>query len=538
MSHSLFFFFASVFCLLRFGQHVMGQDTFDWNQITPSDSLAWVPCNTNFECARLTVPLDYKNPNVSTAAIALIRLPAGVPTNSSDYRGPLILGAGGPGGSGVDLVLANADLARAIIGPQFDLVGFDGRGISRSTPRASFFPTQAERAQFPAYLRSLNASEDAFGRAYADFTLQSSLARARDDGSLRFTNTESTARDMLKIVQAHGQKKVQYWGFSIGSVLGTTFAEMFPDKIERLVIDGVMDPEDYYSTSWLTNLHDTNQTWNIFLDGCVAAGPSACALYEPTAAAIQAKVDAFSKQLKTRPIAAITSLSSSTPSYHVVDYSMLRQTIFTALYTPYASFQPLATALHQLSLGNASALYEMSGLFASPYQCPANAAEAAQEEFSNLLDGQVAIQCNDGAAISTDFNDVKAHYEKLCATSPWCDVLLPRLTCLGWPKNSKDNVALSFTANTSFPMLAVSNTADPVTPHANGVKVSGNFPGSVLLTQDSPGHTSIAAPSTCTLLHIAAYFINGTLPASGTICPVDDGAELFPSGSSATQSAS
>ncbi|KAK6988665.1 Abhydrolase-4 domain-containing protein [Favolaschia claudopus] len=521
-----------LFCFLTFRQRVLAQaqDTFDWNQITPSESLVWTPCNTNFECARLAVPLDYKNPSGRTAAIALIRVPASVPTDSPSYRGPLILGAGGPGGSGVDLVLTYADLARSVIGPGFDLVGFDGRGISRSTPRANFFPTQAERSQFPAYLRSLNASDDAFGRTYADFMLQSSLAAARDDGSLRFLNTEATARDMLRIVEAYGREKVQYWGFSYGSVLGTTFAEMFPDKIERLIIDGIMDPEDYYATSWMTVLQDTNKTWNVFLESCVSAGPSACALYEFTPAAIQAKVTRLSEQLKTRPIPVITASldSSSTSSYHVVDYSVLRQTMFVALYTPYASFQPLASALHDLSLGNASALYEMSGLFAPPYRCPADAATAAHEGWLNILDSQVAIQCNDGAAISADYDDVRAHYAELCAISEWCDVLLPGLTCLGWPEYLKSNATLSFTANTSFPMLVISNSVDPASPHANGVKVSQRFPGSVLLTQDSPGHTSIGAPSTCTWSHVAAYLVNGTLPALGTVCPVAEGAELFP----------
>ncbi|KAK6969455.1 Abhydrolase-4 domain-containing protein [Favolaschia claudopus] len=521
-------FIFLLFYFLTFRQRVLAQvqDSFQWNQITPSERLVWTPCNANFECARLAVPLDYKNPSGRTAAIALIRAPATVPTNSSTYRGPLILGAGGPGGSGVDLVLTYADLARSVIGPEFDLVGFDGRGISRSTPRANFFPTQAERAQFPAYLRSLNASEDAFGRTYADFMLQSSLAAARDDGSLRFLNTEATARDMLRIVEAYEREKVQYWGFSYGSVLGTTFAEMFPDKIERLIIDGIMDPEDYYATSWMTVLQDTNKTWNIFLESCVSAGPSACALYEPTPTAIQAKVDRLSQQLKTRPIPVIASLSAAAPSYHVVDYSMLRQTMFVALYTPYASFQPLASALHDLSLGNASALYEMSGLFAPPYRCPADAAAAAHEGWLNVLDSQVAIQCNDGAAISADYDDARAHYAELCAVSEWCDVLLPRLTCLGWPEYLKSNSTLSFTANTSFPMLVISNSVAEF--HDSGVKVSQRFTGSVLLTQDSPGHTSIGAPSTCTWSHVVAYLVNGTLPASETVCPVAEGAELFP----------
>ncbi|KAK7042512.1 Abhydrolase-4 domain-containing protein [Favolaschia claudopus] len=483
MSHLLLPFL----CVFAFSPHVLAQDTFDWNKIEPSEKLTWAPCNANFECARLTVPLDYSNPSARTAAIALMRLPAVVPTNSSEYRGPILFNPGGPGGSGVDLMLALGPSARDFLGPQFDLVGFDPRGISRSIPRASFFASEAEREQYPSSLMSLNASEDAFGRTYANYILQASLIQARDDGSLRFINTESTARDMLKIVQAHGREKIQYWGFSYGTVLGTTFAEMFPDKVERLVIDGVTDPADYYSTSWMNNLQDREKTWNTFLNGC-------------------------------------PNLSALTPSYNVVDYSLLRRTIASALYDPYPGFQQLASALHDLSLGNAATLYEMSvgtGLYLPPYHCPANASEAAQDEFLNVEDGQLAVGCNDGETVSADFDDVKAHYDQLCASSPWCDVWSVRMYCVGWPEYLKNynRKKLSFTANTSFPLLVIGNTA---------AKVSKAFPGSQLLTQDSPGHCSIAAPSTCTMSHVASYFINGTLPAPDTICPVDSDAQLFP----------
>ncbi|KAJ6462623.1 TAP-like protein-domain-containing protein [Mycena sanguinolenta] len=508
---SLFVLIASV---------TQAQDTFNWNQITPTGNLLWTPCNGNFECARLNVPLDYKNPNTSSAAIALVRLPADVPTSSSDYRGPILFNPGGPGASGVNFVLGLAEEVRAVVGPQFDLVGFDPRGIARSVPTASFFGTDAERCL----------------RAHAVAMLQSKLAAARDDGSLRFINTESTARDMLTIVRAHGREKLQYAGFSYGTVLGATFAAMFPDKIDRMLLDGVSDAEDYYSGNWMTNLIDTHKTWATFLQGCVSAGPHRCALYEPTASAIDAKIIHLQTTLLTRPTTAVPDLSALAPSYAVVDYSFLRRTLFGPLYTPYGAggFQDLAAALHALSLGNATALYQLAiGGAGAPspfFQCPTNASGDVFQ-FLGELDGQVAVACNDGKSVDVEYADVQNKFRELCGISPFCDLWgVNRMGCLGWPEYLKNNFTVSFKTNTSFPILLISNTADPVTPLVDAEKMSAGFDGSVLLLQDGPGHTSLAAPSLCTYSHIAAYFVNGTLPARGTICPVD--AELFPDSTS------
>ncbi|KAJ6455252.1 TAP-like protein-domain-containing protein [Mycena sanguinolenta] len=453
------------------------QDTFNWNR----------------------VPLDYKNPNTSSAAITLVRLPAGVPTSYSDYRGPILFNPGGLGASGVNFVLGLAEEVRAVVGPQLDLVGFDPRGIARSVPTASFFATDAERVQFPV-AGSLNVLQDAYGRTYAVAMLQSRLAAARNDGSLRFINTESTARDMLTIVCAHGQEKLQYARFSYGTVLGATFAAMFP--IKCMLLDGVSDAEDYYSG--MIPSFNFIKTWAAFLQGCVSTGPHRCVLYEPTASAIDAKMNHL-QTMRTRPTTAVPDLSALAPSYAVVDYSFLRRTLFGSLYTPYGagSFQDLAAALHALSLGNATALYQLAiggaGTPSSFFQCPTNAS-ADVFQFLGELDGPVAVVCNDGKSVDVE------------GLTGW-------VACEGWPEYLKNNFTISFKTNTSFPILLISNTADPVTPLVDAEKMSAGFDGSVLLLQDGPGHTSLTAPSLCTYSHIAAYFVNGTLPASGTICP-------------------
>ncbi|KAJ7608483.1 hypothetical protein DFH06DRAFT_1017621, partial [Mycena polygramma] len=186
--------------------------------IVPTEELIWIDCYSGNQCARLKVfPLDYSHPENAAAAIAVIRVHSGVPHDSPAYRGPVLINPGGPGGSGVDMVLTMGSQFSTILGTEFDIVGFDPRGIRRSTPRASFFETRVERkiwSQFRPSKISMNASTDALPSAWARSVVQGQLVAARHDSSLRFINTDHTARDMLRIVQAHSRDKLQYWGFS------------------------------------------------------------------------------------------------------------------------------------------------------------------------------------------------------------------------------------------------------------------------------------------------------------------------------------
>ncbi|KAJ7755225.1 TAP-like protein-domain-containing protein [Mycena metata] len=497
-------------------QVALAKDEFSWETIVPSETLNWTDCYFGHQCARFKVPLDYSHPEAAFATIAMRRVRSIVPHDSPEYRGPILFNPGGPGGSGVDFIGGLAAPIATIVGPGFDLIGFDPRGIGRSTPRVSFYKSRVERELWggsgqSANLLSMNASADALARSWARAIVDGTLAGERDDGSLRFITTDHTARDMLRIVQAHGRDKLQYWGFSYGSVLGATFASMFPDNVGRLVIDGVVDSENYFAVEWSNNLIDTDKTWMTFVNGCVAAGPKGCAFFAPTAAEILENVDKLYASLRARPIPVRTDVS-----FGLVDYSLLRRTIFTALYSPYGRFAPLAQALADLSAGNATALFKMSELPA--FEC---ACDPSMYRFESVGEAGSAVLCNDGKRIPQDYEGVLAHYKKLSATSSWADLWEPvRMSCLAWPDFPKTHFQGPFVANTSFPLLLLGNTADPVTPLWTAKKMSQGFAGSVVLTQDSAGHCSLSAPSICTQKYVHDYFVDGTLPPPGTVCPV------------------
>ena len=149
--------------------------------------------------------------------------------SSDEYRGPILFNPGGPGGSGVDLIRRSGDVFSLVVGPQFDIVSFDPRGmcspvsntfsdppfptgIGQSTPRVTSFKTAAEQALW--YTPELHMAEDDVANIWARALVHGQLAEDRDNGYLRHINTDNTARDMLRIVEAHGKTKIQYWGFS------------------------------------------------------------------------------------------------------------------------------------------------------------------------------------------------------------------------------------------------------------------------------------------------------------------------------------
>ncbi|KAK7451804.1 hypothetical protein VKT23_012483 [Stygiomarasmius scandens] len=493
-------------------ENLASKDKFDWEKIEPSDSLSWHHCYDGFQCARFKVPLNYTEPDGRPAILALIRLKAAVAPESDDYRGPVLFNPGGPGGSGVDLILGRGRNFSTILGPQFDIVSFDPRGVSRSLPQVFFYESRVERElwNFNA-VHELNYSNSGLADTWGKSLVTARLAAERDsDDILAHINTGNTARDMLTITEAHGFQKLKYWGFSYGTILGATFAAMFPDKVERLIIDGVVDAEDYYSTGWDTSLRDTSAALQDFFDFCFEAGPSKCAFYAPSPSLIEQNLFDLYSALRKKPIPVRTSTS-----YGLVDYARLRETIFTTLYSPYAKFVDLAESLADLKSGNGTKLFMMSEKEA--FQCT-----CSPDPFGiNINDAQTAILCNDGKPIPGTYEDAVRFYEEALEFSEWSSVWTGiRLSCSGWKHTSQKHFQGPVTGNTSFPLLMIGNRADPVTPLASALKMSKAFPGSVVLSQDSAGHCSLSAPSPCTQSYVRSYFLNGTLPEPDTWCSV------------------
>ncbi|KAI3601324.1 alpha beta hydrolase fold family [Moniliophthora roreri] len=516
---------------------------FDWDSVQPSDALNWVDCFTELQCARFNVPLNYSDTSAGTATLAMIRIPSNLSTTDENYRGPILFNPGGPGVSGVDAMVTEGKQLATLFGPEFDIVSFDPRGVGRSTPQVAFFSSEIEKAFWdlndPA-VNSVNVSTIADGipRLWAHSQILGQLARDHDTGILLHLTSDNVARDTLKIVEEHNRTNINFYGISYGTALGATFAAMFPDRIERMILDGVLETTGYYSGDWSAQLDDTDKSLQLFFDSCFTAGPSACAFHANASSPDEIKSSFFNllESVRLNPIPVYNGPSSA---HGIVDFASVKSAVQVALGSPYTVFPVLAQGLALLATGIGSVIFQLTGqeVYGT---LPANvSALNAPYTVERQREAEIAISCTDMLEITDEPEDLLTYFESIKNVSTFVDLLLPQRThCSGWQVNPEHFIGMHFiiatlgtrrshstegpiTGNTSVPILFIGNTADPVTPVSAAKTMSEKFPGSVVLTQDSGGHTSLAAPSACTAGHIQDYVRTGTLPPQDTVCPID-----------------
>ncbi|EJC98014.1 alpha/beta-hydrolase [Fomitiporia mediterranea MF3/22] len=509
------------------GVAIDGLGNFNWTAHSPSKALNWTDCYNGFRCARLTVPLEYSDPSGEEAAIALIMSPSRYPPGHTNYRGPILFNPGGPGGSGIGFLILFEKALRAVLFDAFDLVSFDPRGVGFTTPGLNVFEDQVEAGKYYSqFTLDLNASASTLGEAYARARILSNLVADRARFVAERMSTPIVARDMLGIVNAFGQEKLQYWGFSYGTILGATFAAMFPDQVGRVVIDGVVDTEDYYSGLWANNLRDTDAALMDFYQACVTAGPSKCPIYENTTSLIQERIDRLLDKLQRVPLAFHDDTSSPLGSdFEVISHGLVREAIFNVLYKTHSAGATLAHALAALERGNTSQIYQLSRKFLyNSYlrcDCPLKPGETPIR-FQGEYETTYAISCGDAIERNEDLEDTRKAYEEMAKNTSFAFTWPPRVFCSAWKLRAKEQFNGTIEPKTtSHPLLLISNTADNVTPLWNAHKMSKSFKDSVVLTQNSSGHCSISAASLCTFKAIRKYFINGTLPEYGTVCETE-----------------
>ena len=480
--------------------------------------LHWASCGEGFEafqCATAIVPLDYDRPRGRQITLALARLPASDP---SRRIGSVFLNPGGPGVSGVDLVLGAGPLLLSDqVKARFDLVGFDPRGIMRSTPLRCYETLDDALADlWPITFPVTRAEERVWVRS------DRAIARAcaeRGGPILNHMSTANVARDMDLLRRAVGDAKLTYWGISYGSYLGTTYANLFPGKVRALVVDGVLDP-----IAWSTGRGDQARrlpfstrlgsakgayaTLQEFLRLCDAGGEN-CAFSEGNP---KRRFARLAHRLLRQPVQVVDPEGVLV----TITYADMIGITLSALYDT-AIWPDLADFLQ--------AVWEASSPRAVGASLQALRARLGiglqQEDYPNFVEGFPGVACSEThnprsvRAWSRAARAQDRRYRDLGRPWTWTSRI-----CQPWPGWDRDHYDGPWDRTTANPVLVVGNLFDPATPYHGAVTVDRLLPRSRLLTQAGWGHTSLFA-SACVDAHVSTYLLTTRVPPRGTVCAPD-----------------
>ncbi|KAH8905740.1 hypothetical protein BR93DRAFT_855302, partial [Coniochaeta sp. PMI_546] len=510
----------------------------DWVDIPSSRTLAWHSCyDGQYDCARLDLPMDWLDPSdEQRVVLAIMRLRANSSSALGDYRGPIFFNPGGPGGSGTWSLRDHGRLLQTVVGDNHDLVSFDPRGVGASVPRIECWDTVQSRRFWE--LQEVGVIDSHPGVLYDAFARAEAFSQVCErglngSGILRHSGTVYHARDMLEIMNQMGEEKLKYWGFSYGTVLGGTFAAMYPDKVERLVSDGNVDYKEWYHNAQINHLRDTDKVMDAFYTTCHQAGPNKCDFWATSPTAIESRLDNLLSNLSITPV--IVPSSADGPDLpELITYSKLKRLISTTLYQPVRLFSTFATVLAALERRNGRPFYDLILAGSPPPStlCDLDTVPptvpVSGPGHEDTPDAFPAIYCSDAPPVAGDparFTEYAARLQGL-SRAAGAVYALTRLGCAGrggvrpgWRLEGP----VGAPGGTGFPILFVANRADNVTPLVSARNNSAAFPGSVVLVQDGWGHTSLAAPSRCTARVVRGYFQEGTMPEEGRVCEVDVG---------------
>ena len=313
------------------------------------DSIDWSTCDEypdeeNLECGVLEVPLDYADLEGETLEISLIRIPA----SSNKPKGVVLSNPGGPGESGVDFVYSwSVEFVENLGLEDFDIVGFDPRGVGRSEGLSCLSDRQNDKFVYLDY----TPDDDREQELYDEWMAIEDPCTEKFGQALRFYNTENTARDMDLIRESMGFETINYLGISYGTYLGGVYATLFPDRVEAMFLDSAFDPQgDTAEQDYLTQAEGFENAFNNWVDWCEST-PSDCSFSSDDVKADWVELyDAYELE------------SAFTDDEREVNGVVVDTATVAALYSR-GEWSYLADALSALREGDALQILEIADLF-------------------------------------------------------------------------------------------------------------------------------------------------------------------------------
>ena len=457
-----------------------------------SQELDWSSCQGDFLCATLTVPLDYRHPDGDTIDLALLKVPASDP----DARiGSLVVNPGGPGAPGTQYAAQAAQVFGRPILDRYDVVGFDPRGTGGSDPVDCLSDAQlddyiamdpdpdtaAERSSYLGWVRTL-------GRGCVD----------RSGDLAAHVTTVEAARDMDVLRAALGESTMTYFGASYGTKLGATYADLFPDEVGRMVLDGAVDLSIGARELALEQAGGFETALRAYVQNCVDETDS-CFLG-----------DSVDEGLRT--ISSFLAGVDAKPLSTGLDRDLQVGNAFYGIVAPLYNrdyWYILSAALKQGLAGDGSTLLQLSDLYTSRGTdgYTDNSSEAIYA--ISCLDDPYAIPASRVAANLPDFERASPTFGAVFAWG---------LTGCGGVQVASSVKPRDVHAKGAAPIVVIGTTRDPATPMKWAEDLADQLDSGVLIRRDGDGHTGYHVGNDCVDGAVEGYLIDGTVPEDGLSC--------------------
>lgn len=451
--------------------------------------IEWRECG-GFECATADAPLDWHDPSAGSIEIAMKKLPA----TAADPQGSLLVNPGGPGGSGIGLVESTSNFGFRLRA-DFDIVGFDPRGVGQSTP-----VTCVDDEAKDEFLTTDYPDTDDGIAQRIEAIREWGQACAENTGELLGNvDTQSAARDMDMLRSVLGDEKLNYLGYSYGTQLGATYAGLFPGRTGRLVLDGAIDitlSSDEVAAEQAVGFENALRA---YVKDCID-GPE-CPL--------GASVDVGLKQIRAMVNdAAVHPIATS--SGREVTKSLAFYGVAMPLYNE-ANWSYLTTALQEI-------FWEGKGdtllLLADNY----NDRNPDGSFGSNSEEAFRAINCADGRA-TEDLDEMKKLAAEIVAEAPTLGESFgySGVECADWPYPAAEQ-EFDVDAEGAAPIMVIGTTNDPATPYRWSEALAETLDSGFLVTYEGEGHTAYSRSNDCVNDAVEDYLVDGAVPDEALTC--------------------
>jgi pimeloyl-ACP methyl ester carboxylesterase len=446
-----------------------------------AQELQWKSCYENYQCTDLLVPIDYTELKTGTFTISVLKYP----TTSAKKLGSLIVNPGGPGGSGVDYAYAAEYLFSPAILGAYDIVGFDPRGVGRSEAIICLSDKELE-ANYASDSKPDNEQEFAQTLIESKKFIQQCGEKNKH---LTSFSTANAARDMDILREAVGDKQLNYMGKSYGTFLGTLYAQFFPDKVGRMVLDGAVDPTISNFQQALAQAVGFDKAFAAFVTDC--SKRSDCPLPKDKTAAIE-EMKKILSQLADKPNKRLSE-------------SLALLGTASALYDSATGWPKLRVAIKDVKNGKAGKFLELADDYTG---------RTEDGYTTNEFDSGAIIDCLDFAdnrSVAQMKVDVQAFAKQAPLFGPY--LAYSGLVCKYFETPEATEVLPTKTAN---PVVIIGTTGDPATPYEWAQGLNKILTNSVLISLTGDGHTGQGQGNKCVDGQVDDFYLENKTPIRTT----------------------